>query len=664
MRISKTFLVTAPLVLLGCAEPPVEPSESHPYGQLSGVVTGSEPGVLPVVHAYNSERNVGYTVFVVNGKYRTVNIMPGRYAVTVRPAVGQLEKFTPETVQLEIVAGAQVKADFVLKNVSIVPDYVGGIAYPVDEAEYAAGGIEYAAATIAPYDEIYPPGPGRDVLERTCHGCHHVQFFPYNVPRVYTGGRAPKDKVAWGATVDRMHNGPAFNRKGKASMFDPALLPPQDRDVLVDYLTENFGVDSEPRVVQLVTEPELDLEALEKAMFVEYIFPNTASLPVRYSQQVDFDNDGNVWIADRGQPGAIVWLDPRTGESKAYEGHGGGHGIAVDQTDGTVWFSGDVVRHLDPTTGLVDHWKLGDDSYLGSNTQIFDSKGNLWLSLIVAGGLGKWDRKTNSVVWWEVPVLRTRPYGIIVDHNDAVWISDYHNGGVTRFDPETETFKHFELVKDSDTAANSIRRLGVDSKGMIWASTWGSRGMQNGTLHRLNPATGEVMERKVGIEYTNPYNAEADEHDNIWVTTDNYLVRYAQQADTFTRYPVPRRTDIPKATIARNGGIWFEYRNGAKYGGYGGSAAVLYPDKDNITTLAAYHSENSAGYHLSKYQGPLSPPVIGGDRVAPVVAQNADSYAEFAMANGLLDAQDAAAEDDGGRVEEELAPGAEVERAD
>jgi hypothetical protein len=38
------------------------------YGQLSGTVTGSEPGVLPVVYANNIENDVAYTVFVVDGK--------------------------------------------------------------------------------------------------------------------------------------------------------------------------------------------------------------------------------------------------------------------------------------------------------------------------------------------------------------------------------------------------------------------------------------------------------------------------------------------------------------------------------------------------------------------------------------------------------------------
>ncbi|NQV85693.1 MAG: hypothetical protein HQ492_01275 [Woeseiaceae bacterium] len=591
------------------------------YGKLTGTVSGSEPGVLPVVFARNVEKDVAYTVFVIDGKYRAVNLVPGSYEITIRAALDQLEGFTPQTVKMDVNAASHVVADFAIENVGPVDNYVGG--------------VPYSDAEIVPYDELYPPGVGRDIMERTCHGCHSVNFFSYNMPRAYSGGRADKDKLAWGVTVDRMHKGPAFGRPGKASIFDAELLPSEDRDILVDYLASNFGYGSKPRVVKLAEEPELDDAALAKAMFVEYNYhePKGKYDVWGWPHQVDFDLDGNVWLAYTEC--CIVKFDPRTGDQTVFEGHGGGHGIAVDQTDGTVWYSGDVVRHLDPKTGLVDHWKIGDDRYLGSNTQIFDSKGNLWLSLLAAGGLGKWDRVRDTIDYWEVPVLRSRPYGIIVDHNDKVWFADYHNGGVTRFDPDTEEFKHFNLVKEKTTS--TIRRLGVDADGMIWASTWASRANRDAALFRLDPDTGDVMKRHLGLAYGAGYNAEADTDDNIWVAADNYLTKYDKASDSFTHYPLPVRSDSLKTTITRDNGVWFIPRNAGKYDGYGGVAAVLYPNMDNIPTLAAYHSENSAGYQLSGYEGPPAPPVLGEERRAPLGAKNAAEYVVWATANGLIE---------------------------
>ena len=118
---------------------------------------------------------------------------------------------------------------------------------------------------------------------------------------------------------------------------------------------------------------------------------------------------------------------------------------------------------------------------------------------------------------------------------------------------------------------------------------------------------------------------------------DNYLTKYDQIADAFTHYPIPVRSDSLKTTITRDDAVWFIYRNAGKYAGYGGVAAVLYPDMDNIPTLAAYHSDASAGNQLSGYNGPPAPPALGEERTSPIGAQNADDYLVWATANGLAD---------------------------
>jgi streptogramin lyase len=611
------------------------------YGQLSGNVTGSKPGVLPVVYAYNTDKDVGYMVFVVDGKYHAVNLIPGHYDVTIRPAVDQLEGFTTQTITMDVVADSHNKADFALENVGPAPNYVGG--YP---AEVCSRTVPDCGARIEPYDDIYPPGRGRDIIENTCLACHHVQYFPYNRVRGYQGGRSPKNKAAWAITVDRMHKRDPNARMGSASYFKTELLPPEDRDILVDYLAENFGFDAPPRLVQLRSEPELDLKALEKAMFIEYIYrEDPEKYPVwPWSHNLTFDADGNVWNAYTAC--CIIRTDPRTGEARAFEDNGGGSSVVVDQTDGTVWYSGDitrangggsapgkpvsVVKHLDPETGLVDNWLGGRPS----NTQIFDRQGDLWMT---AGGITKWDRKTNSLMRWDVPVLRSGPYGIIVDSKDKIWFAEHYNSGLTRFDPVTEEFTFFRLTEEEPT---SIRRPGVDSRDMIWAGTWASPGRNvggrniGGALYRLNPETGEVMERRVGIEYSRPYKADADPDDNIWVANDNYLSKYDQTADKFTHYPIPTRSDTLKTTIARDGAVWFIERNAGKFAGYGGTSAVLHPDKNKIKTLAAYHHETSGAYLSSKYRGPV-PPKVTGTNKSVFRSQNADEFEEWAVAAGL-----------------------------
>ena len=81
-------LLGAMIGAFGILALPVQADLLSGYSQLSGTVTGSEPGVLPVVYAYNNDKDVGYTVYVIDGKYRAVNLIPGSYDVTIRSADG------------------------------------------------------------------------------------------------------------------------------------------------------------------------------------------------------------------------------------------------------------------------------------------------------------------------------------------------------------------------------------------------------------------------------------------------------------------------------------------------------------------------------------------------------------------------------------------------
>ena len=84
---------------------------------------------------------------------------------------------------------------------------------------------------------------------------------------------------------------------------------------------------------------------------------------------------------------------------------------------------------------------------------------------------------------------------------------------------------------------------------------------------------------------------------------------------------------MPKLTIARDSAIWFTPRNAGHSGGYGGSASVLYPDKDNIRTLAAEYADISTENLLKYYKGPPGPKVTGGvEKISLCGAQNAGDF--------------------------------------
>ena len=93
-----------------------------------------------------------YMVFTNAGQFRAVSLFPGNYEINV--VSNDLES---EVQKLILKAGDNPRLKLSLR------------------APAAGAALETAREAQA-YDEIYPPGPGRDVAERTCMVCHGENF--------------------------------------------------------------------------------------------------------------------------------------------------------------------------------------------------------------------------------------------------------------------------------------------------------------------------------------------------------------------------------------------------------------------------------------------------------------------------------------------------------
>jgi len=124
-----------------------------------------------------------------------------------------------------------------------------------------------------------------------------------------------------------------------------------------------------------------------------------------------------------------------------------------------------------------------------------------------------------------------------------------------------------------------IRRPGVDSKGTVWFGVW-----NRGKIDRLDPKTGEMAEYDI-LPHTEPYDTFADPEDKIWVSDGGWggtLIRFDPETKKSTFYPTPRRTDMPKVDITREGAIWYTTRSNAQ-----AAIGVLYPNASKMTTFEA-----------------------------------------------------------------------------
>src|SRR5262245_12153324 len=137
---------------------------------LSGTVDSTTPFKAAQVFIRNVDKRILYMVYTSAGQFRAVSLLPGNYEVSV--GTKGLES---DVQKLTLKAGDNPKLKLSLRAAR-------------------SASADSPAPEEAAYDAIYPPGPGRDVAERTCIVCHGENFIP---------GR-PASAASWTARLDRM----------------------------------------------------------------------------------------------------------------------------------------------------------------------------------------------------------------------------------------------------------------------------------------------------------------------------------------------------------------------------------------------------------------------------------------------------------------------------
>ena len=182
-----------------------------------------------------------------------------------------------------------------------------------------------------------------------------------------------------------------------------------------------------------------------------------------------FDLDGILWFT--GAAGYIGRLDPATGDIDRYRTprSAGPYGITVTPAD-EVWFVSlqqSYLGRVDKATG--DITVFGPPTANAGTRRVWsDSTGRLWVSYWNAGMVAVYDPADGSWQEWDLPGGGNQAYSMYVDELDAVWLSDFGQNAIVRFDPATETFESFE----SDRSNAAVRQmLGVS--GQAWGAESG-----------------------------------------------------------------------------------------------------------------------------------------------------------------------------------------------
>ncbi|MCA9729398.1 MAG: hypothetical protein KC729_17050, partial [Candidatus Eisenbacteria bacterium] len=121
------------------------------------------------------------------------------------------------------------------------------------------------------------------------------------------------------------------------------------------------------------------------------------------------------------------------------------------------------------------------------------------------------------------------------DRHGIVWIGTYV-GGLSSYDPRTDTFRHYLFVEGDDRTPNSksVTDILEDSSGRLWVGTYSSG------LDLLDRETGRFRYFTVrdGLAGNKVDGILEDADGDLWITTNQGLSRFDPDRETFHDYDV------------------------------------------------------------------------------------------------------------------------------
>ena len=261
--------------------------------------------------------------------------------------------------------------------------------------------------------------------------------------------------------------------------------------------------------------------------------------------------DGNVWYTAQ-RDGRLGRLDPATGKVDLVPlGHGSApHGVIVGP-DGAPWITDsglNAIVRVDPRTHSVKSWPLpAGRSYANLNTATFDRRGRLWFTG-QSGVYGRLDPRSGDMQVWDAPRGRG-PYGIATTPEGDVYYASLAGSHIARIDLDSGA----ATVIEPPTKDQGARRVWSDSKGRVWVSEWHS-----GNVSRYDPKRREWKTWKLPGERPQTYAVYVDERDKVWLSDfrANAMVRFDPDTEKFDVFPSDRRSANVRQILGRPGEVW------------------------------------------------------------------------------------------------------------
>ncbi len=343
-------------------------------------------------------------------------------------------------------------------------------------------------------DTGLPEGEGKHLVEFACVKCHGL---------------------------NRITRSPGYNspEEWKALFSTMIKLADPQAETVAKYLATNFPERPGHRPTLVPGEHVIEIE--------EWIMP---TLGQRTRDPIE-GPDGDIWWT--GMWASLIGrMDKDTGEMQEYllPPTARPHSI-VPGPDGNIWYTGNsngTIGKLVPDTGVITEFAT---QARDPHTPIFHPNGKMYFTSQHSNMLGRLDINTGELIEIET---RAKPYGIQVGTDNKLYVAYNGTNAIGALDPDTMEVRYYDLPH----ADTKVRRLGIDSKGIVWYVN-----STRGKLGRLDPKSGDIKEwDSPSGPKSHPYALVVID-DIIWYNESamrpDALVRFDPETEVFQSWAMP-----------------------------------------------------------------------------------------------------------------------------
>ena len=204
--------------------------------------------------------------------------------------------------------------------------------------------------------------------------------------------------------------------------------------------------------------------------------------------------------------------------------------------------------------GRVSEWPVPTPEFARDPAAAPD--GSIYIAVMHGNKIARFDPKTRAFREWDLPA-GARPHGLLVDRQSIVWYTGNGNGTIGRLDPATGKVTEFKTPSGGGGPHTLVI---TDDGGTIWFT------MQSGDrVGRLDTKTGTIWEFATS---GGPYGIALDRQGNVWFCrmADDRLGRIDAKTRAVTEVAVPTGSRPRRMATGPDGSIWVTYYGSNKLG--------------------------------------------------------------------------------------------------